>query len=805
MLSLFAVFVTALGVAWGIWHYGGGGHGGRGTAGHGGPAEGGGRKYPPVAAVRNVLLISIDTCRADRLSCYGYPRASTPNIDAVARDGVLFRQALTPVPMTLPSHSSTFTGTYPPTHGVRTNDGYHLAPSSPDGQAGNVTLAKVLQAAGIQTAAFVGGFPLDARFGLDQGFETYDGRFAAEGRAHDRRTAEEVTRRGLAWLDAHSQKPFFLFQHYYDAHSPYQPPPPFDKTFADDPYAGGIAYIDSWIGRVVDHLRARGLYDNTLIIIVGDHGESLGEHGERTHSFFVYQATLRVPLVIRAPGLGQGHKITQAVSLVDLMPTTLSLLGLAQPQRVEGVDLRDCLEGKAWQGPPPVNYFESLQPAVFDCCPLQGVVDGRWKYIRAPRPELYDLANDPDERENVAEKEAETATRLRDRLETMLARMKLAGDGSRVDLAVTKRLESLGYVGGPLLRPDFDPRSEDPKDFGPLAARIDEANELNRQGRYEEAKKEYQQLAALRPASVLIETRLADIAVRQKRPEEAIPRLNRAMSILTEGQKKKAKPLPMAVENQQIAAIHGQLGVALLMQGKAEQAAVEFQAALALDADSADLQYDLGNVYVACGRGGEAVPCFRKALELDPQHEEANYNLGTLLTAGGHFDEANTHFRQALEIEPGNVRAHVSFADALAGRGQVEEAVSHYRKALAIEPDDADGNNNLGLVLASSGHVEEAIAHYRKALAVKPDYAAAHNNLGLALAGLGKFDEAISHYEKALQIKPDYAEAHNNLGVALVAGRGQVDAAIAHFKKALEIKPDYAGARQNLERAQSQR
>jgi len=756
--------------------------------------------HPRVEGIRNVLLISIDTCRADRLSCYGYPRPSTPNIDAVAHEGVLFRQALAPVPMTLPSHSSTFTGTYPPTHGVRTNDGYRLADS-------NVTLAKVLQSAGYQTAAFVGGFPLDARFGLNQGFQTYDGRFDKEGSTRDRKTAEKVTGQGLAWLDTHDKQPFFLFLHYYDAHAPYRPPPPFDKTFADDPYTGGIAYIDSWIGRVVDHLRARGLYDNTLIIIVGDHGESLGEHGEQTHAFYVYQSTLHVPLVIRAPGLGGGREVQQTVSLVDIMPTALTLLGLAQPERGEGTDLRDCLQGRPWQGPTPTVYFESLQPAAFDCCPLQGVVEGGWKYIRAPRSELYDLAHDPSEAENVAGKEVETTRRLRDRLEAMLTQMKTAaapGGSSLLDREAARRLESLGYVSGPVLRPEFDPRSEDPKDFRPVAARLENANELSHSGRDAEAKEEYLRIAALRPDSVRIQMRLGDLAIKQKRPEEAIPRLSRALAILTAA-RKQAKPLPTAVENHEIAAIHTQMGIALLMQRKTEQADAEFRTALAIAPDSADLQYHLGYVSALRGQTSEAVAYYRKALEIYPQHVEAHFRLGTALAASDCFDEALAHFRQALEIEPDNAVAHLSFADALAGRGRVDEAIAQYQKALEIEPDYAEAHNNLGVALAAGrGQVDAAIAHFQKALEIKPDYAEAHNDLGLALASRGKFDEAIAHYEKALALKPDYAEAHNNFGLAL-ANRGRLDAAIVHFQKALEIKPGYAPARQNLERAKSRR
>jgi arylsulfatase A-like enzyme/Tfp pilus assembly protein PilF len=792
--------------------------------------------YPRVPSIQNVVLISIDTCRADRLSCYGYPRPSTPNIDAVAREAVLFKQAIAPVPMTLPSHSSIMTGTYPPVHGVRGNDGYRLAPLSPDGQAGNVTLAKILRDAGYQTAAFVAGFPLDARFGLNQGFQTYDGQFGEEGSSHDRRSAEEVNRLGLAWLEAREKepadpplvplspgvidtsgqhrvpRPFFLFLHYYDAHAPYQPPPPFDKIFADDPYAGGIAHVDAAIGQVIGRLRALGLYDNTLVIIVGDHGESLGEHGESTHSFFVYQSTLRVPLVIRAPGTCGGGKlqhreVEQTVNLVDLMPTVLSLLGLAQPERVEGADLRDSLEGRPRQGAAPASYFESLAPAAYNCCALQGLIEGRWKFIRAPRPELYDLERDPKEMDNVVMKDTDTARRLRDRLEEMLEAMKPAaapGGSLLVDREAARRLESLGYVGGPAPRSEFDSHSEDPKDFAPVAAKIHDASELNRTGRFDEAKKAYLEIVALRPNLAPPYMILGEYANREKQPGEAISLLSKALSILTEA-RKKSTTMPSAVQNRQIAAVRSHLGISLLMQGKTAESLAELKAALALDPELADLQYDVGNVCAALGQTSEAIGHYRKAVELDPQHENAHHNLGTMLAASGRLDEAIGHFQRSLEIKPDNVRAQVSFADLLAGRGLVDQAIAHYRKALEIEPNDVDACNNLGFALAGRGKIDEAIALYRKTLQIRPDYAPAHNNLGLALAGRRQFDEAIAHYEKAIQIKPDFAAAHNNLGVALASGRGDMNAAIKHFHRALEIQPKYEGARQNLERARTQR
>ena len=300
---------------------------------------------PPagIDAIRNVVLISIDTCRADHLSCYGYKRPTTPNIDAVARDGALFKMALTPVPLTTPAHSSMFTGTYPPTHGVHLNTYDHLADS-------NVTLAKTLREAGYQTAAFVGAFPLDARFGLNQGFDTYDGRFTEEEKQgfFSRRAGEEVNRPALAWLEDHARQPFFLFLHYYDAHHPYAPHPPCTSPFADDPYAGEIAYIDNCIGRVLDRLRALGVYDNTLVIITGDHGEGLGEHGENdARLFHLSKHAARAAGDPRGPRLRQRPPGRRKREPGRYRAHGARPAGLENPRAGGGRDLRAALEGGA--------------------------------------------------------------------------------------------------------------------------------------------------------------------------------------------------------------------------------------------------------------------------------------------------------------------------------------------------------------------------------------------------------------------------------------------------------------------------
>jgi arylsulfatase A-like enzyme/tetratricopeptide (TPR) repeat protein len=684
------------------------------------------------AGIRNVVLISIDTCRADRLSCYGYKRPSTPNIDAVARSGVLFQHALTPVPLTMPAHSSMFTGTYPPTHGVRLNDGYRLDEAS-------VTLARVLHEAGYQTGAFVGGFPLDARFGLNQGFDTYDGRFTRRSEKSSwgtERTAEEVNRPALAWLQEHARKPFFLFLHYYDPHYRYSPPPPFARDYAEDLYAGEIAYVDQCVGEVLTKLRTLGADDNTLLIITGDHGESLGEHGEAKHGFFVYQSTLHVPLIIRAHRASSGRQVAAIVSLVDLMPTVLDLVGLKTPAQVEGVSLRRCLEG----GPVPDRrrpvYCESLEPATFQCSTLQGLVEAGWKYIRAPGEELYDLQRDPGEHTNLAGKESQRAGRMRGRLEATLQEMDAAAPrrgAAAVDPEAVKRLQSLGYVGGGAVpsASAFDPSQEDPKAFLPTYTRFDKAANLFYANRNEEAKRELLALIESRPAFIAAYGMLAVIALEEHRLAAASEYGARIVEILSaSGDAPKQRP-PTT-----------------------------------------------GNIFTV-------------------DLAEAHYNLANILQQMGKLAEAIGHYEQALSIRPDYIQARVNLGLALVQTGKLEEAIGHYEESLRIRPDGLEAHVNLGLALVQAGKPAEAIGHYEEALRIKPDCAEAHNNLGLALVQIGKPSEAIGHYEQALRIKPDYVEAHDHLGLVFEQA-GRMAEAIGQYEQALRIRSDSLRPMNNL-------
>ena len=634
-----------------------------------------------IAGIHNVVLISIDTCRADHLSCYGYKRKTTPHIDAVAREGVLFRQALSPVPITTPAHSSMLTGTYPPTHGVRLNNGEALA-------GDNVTLAEVLRDAGYQTAAFVGGFPLDAKLGLDQGFDTYDAHFTRKiggSAVADERTAEEVSGPALLWLEQHAAKPFFLFLHYYDAHSPYDPPPPYALDYADDPYAGEIAYVDSWIGRVVDRLRSLGAYDDTLLVITADHGESLGEHGETAHGFLIYQASQHVPLVIRAPRGRKDRRLDGRVSLVDLMPTVLDLTGLKTPAQVQGVSLRNGLEGSRAPDARRALYCESLHPAQFQCSPLNGIVEGAWKYIRAPRQELYDLTHDPGETRNVFDNEAQVAERLRDRLEELLPEMEAAAPfraRATVDPDTVNRLQSLGYIGGDApASTAFDPGLPDPKDFLPTFERLEHANSLSRSNREQEAETELLDVVSSRPGLIAPHRMLAELARQARRPADVVEHYAKIVDILT-ASRNSAKPVLSAGGDLETA--HVMLAVALR----------------------------------EAGRDGEAIEHYEQALKIKPDDVEALNSLGLTLVHAGRFKDAIDRYEQALKIKPDAVQVHNNLGNVLERTGRHAEAIEQYEHALEIKPDFIDAHFNLGLAFEQAGRLAEAVGQFERALAL---------------------------------------------------------------------------------------
>ncbi|RPJ41454.1 MAG: hypothetical protein EHM19_11915, partial [Candidatus Latescibacterota bacterium] len=407
---------------------------------------------PPHSPPFHFVLFTLDTTRRDRLSCYGYEKETTPHLDRLAREGILFEDAYAAVPVTLPSHATMMTGLYPFRHGVRNNGTYVLADSLP-------TLAYLLKSKGYETGAVLGAFPVDGRFGLAQGFDHYDDRFpptAARGGESAERPASDVTRLALEWIDARlgagGGRPLFLWVHYFDPHTPHHPSEPWKSRFPDDPYDAELAAMDAAIGELLEGIEQRGLGERTIFLVAGDHGEGLGDHDEPTHSMFLYGATLESPLLLRLPdaepwrdGAWRGKRVRGLASLVDLLPTAWNALGFRGedlPAEV-GRSLLPLVEGSG--EPHGWIYHETLIPDLdYGMSELRALTEGSWKYVRAPEPELYDLAADPEELENLAAREPDRMRAMESRLTEILKHEVPAYAPMAIDDETLEKLRALG-------------------------------------------------------------------------------------------------------------------------------------------------------------------------------------------------------------------------------------------------------------------------------------------------------------------------------------------------------------------------
>lgn len=478
---------------------------------------------------RSVLLVTVDTLRADRLGSYGYSGADTPFTDALAERGVRFEQVFSVAPITLPSHVSLLTGTIPPSHGVRDNGGYQAVPEL-------LTLAEILREEGFRTAAFTAAFVLDSQFGLDQGFEVYGDvpqRQVNPSGQIEERSAHEVNLQAFGWFDALGEdESFFCWLHYFEPHLPYPPPERLPPVFRDRPYDAEVSLADHALGEVLKRLERMGRIEETLVVFTSDHGESLGEHGELTHSFFVYQGVLSVPLIFTHRSLPQGRTVRTSASLVDVMPTVLELLGLDTPiTPPPGRSLAGAIRGEGLEERPA--YFESLSPYLnYGWAPLKGVAVGDHKLIQAPRPELYDLSDDPAEARNLHAEAGALANSLELELRELLAAND-AGERlgtARRDLTAEDRarLVSLGYTGA-AFPAEGEKTLADPKDGIARVRKEESITELYRQGRSDEGFALLDELLAEDPNNPLFNAHYASLLAEQRRHAEAIPYARRAI------------------------------------------------------------------------------------------------------------------------------------------------------------------------------------------------------------------------------------------------------------------------------------
>ena len=649
----------------------------------------------PVAAP-NVLLISVDTLGADHLGAYG-AATPTPTLDRLAEEGVVFEKALSQVPITLPSHASLFTGRYPIAHGVRDNGSFRLAESE-------VTLAEVFRAAGYLTAAFVGSFALDSRFGLDQGFEVYDDLYGDTSEFDDfaisERNGEAVLARALEWLGDREAK-WFVFVHLYDPHSPYAPPPPLAESYRHDPYTGEVVYADRALGGFLSSLADNGKLENTLVIFTSDHGEGLGDHGEKTHGMFAYESTLHVPLLLWWPGvLPPSRRIPARVRLIDVAPTATELAGIPAPEGCQGESLLPFIVDPELAEDRDA-YFEALSFNLNrNWAPLTGLYHDAYKLIDLPIGELYDIETDPAESRNLFEERPRLGGEMAGALRSFVRRHGSVAPGgprrAEVDEETVARLRTLGYVTAP--EPPKErgayTAEDDPKRLVHLADMLDEGVAAQLAGRTEDAIRSFCAILAERPTFAIAYANLAHALHEGGRLEEAIAVLKGAVG--------------RGMETRTMA---GRLGAYLQEAGEFERSVTILEAVIRDYPDYAEAYNYLGVSYARLGRVSDSLRTLRELLELDPSYASAHSNMGSVYLQEGSYRVAETSFRRALELDPKLARAWNGLGVVCASTGREEDALSAWRRSLELDSRQYDTLFNLGTLLTKLDRFDEALPY----------------------------------------------------------------------------------------------
>lgn len=650
---------------------------------------------PRSRAGLNLLLITIDTLRADRLSCYDPTHVQTPSIDGLAAEGTVFTRAFTHAPLTLPAHASLLLGKTPLDHGVHDNGRFIVREEF-------LTLAEHLQGLGYSTGAFVSGYPLHSRFGLGQGFDVYDDRFAAApglDREFAERRAGDTADKALSWLKGRPS-PWFLWVHFYDPHDPYEPPEPFRAKFKNSPYDGEVAYVDEAVGRLLALLRDEGFADGTMVVLTGDHGESLGEHGELTHGFLAYNSTLWIPLVIRVPGM-RPSRVGQTVSHIDIFPTVCDALSVGRPVGLEGRSLVPAMAGRKLT--PSLVYFECLSPFYGrGWAPIRGTLDGRMKFIESPIPELYDLEKDFGEAANLAGiRDLAGFRRPLDKMVEAEASARGSGAETKLDVAAVERLRSLGYVAGPAAprKKAFGPE-DDVKTLLPYHEKSMEALVLSRAGREAAAIEQLKEVITARPDMDVAHVNLALLY-------EAAGRAGDARRILLDGMKALPKSYDLFTH-----------AIGFFIGSGDYRAAVDLAESRSLPQMETDprIWVGLGTCYRNLKDYAKAQAAYETALAIDPTYPVIHNNLGTLQLAlsrersdASALEKAVTYFEKAVELDPGYAVAYYGLGQAFYRSRDYEKAADALKKAVGLDPDLVDALFFLGMAYYREGLYADAL------------------------------------------------------------------------------------------------
>ncbi len=650
---------------------------------------------------QNILLITIDTLRTDRLSCYSTQHVQTPNIDALAEKGVLFLRAFAHTPTTLPSHANILLGTTPPHHGIHDNSKFKVSEDF-------LTLAEHLKNKGYSTAAFIGAFPLDSRFGLSQGFDVYDESYSSGNSrefAPPERKAEEVVQSALEWLRVQDNK-WFCWIHIWDPHAPYAPPEPFQDEFKHDSYSGEVAYVDTELGRLFDYMENKEMLSNTLIVLTADHGESLGEHGESTHSYFAYNSTLWVPLIISGPGLN-AKSVDNYVCHIDIFPSICDILQIEKPPFLQGISLLHLIRGDVSEK--RAIYFESLTPHYnIGAAPLRGFVQEGKKFFDSPLGEFYDLENDFDEKKNLASRI--DLKKHRESLNEMIKRYSSSKNErslTEVDREALEKLRSLGYISlsSPKIKAQYGPE-DDLKTLLPYQQKLNEAIVLKDEGKVEEC-------IALLDGIIGEEKNMVQAYIYLYRTYKEQGRLEEALGLLEEGFK----------NNPDDYNIVSDYGILLIDEGKFEQGIEVLKKALTLVNFDPLIWNYLGFAHWRKGEEEKVLEYYEKSLALDDDFAMTHHSLGVFYFSvfsrtkkWEDYVQSMEYFKTAIGHDPNLFVAYKALGFGYKVGGRVDAAISVWEKALELNPTDYSVVLNLGEAYLGKGEKAQALEYFEKYL-----------------------------------------------------------------------------------------
>jgi len=689
----------------------------------------------------NYIIITVDTLRADRIGCYGYSEVKTPTMDMFASRGVKFENCIAQTPLTLPSHTSLLTGTYPTFHGVRDNGGF-LVPQEMN------TLAEILQQNGYQTSAFVAAYVLDSKWGLDQGFDYYFDNFDLSkyktiSLGHVQRPGNEVLDEVIPWLEEHKQQRFFTWIHLYDPHTPYDPPSPYREMYPNQPYIGEIAYTDSQIARLWDYLEENGLVNNTILVFTSDHGESLGEHREKAHGFFIYQSGVHVPLIFITPFEHlNGLSRSSVVSLTDIMPTLLELARVPVPDQVQGKSLLPLFFSESKNE--YFSYSETYYPRFhYGWSELKSYQNGRFKLIVAPKLEFYDLASDPRELNNIVDSRPEDARRLMNLIGEFIdetGKNAYELDYSHMDEESREKLAALGYIGTFAASSSLEGRRlGDPKEKIVIFNRLSEARELGLEGEFD-----------------------------------------RAVGMILE----------IIEDDPDVIDAYSSLGILYLRERKLEEAIDIFQKVLEMKPDDNNAVINISNTYTQMGKLDEAEEFILERLEFHKQDSQVYLSLGVIKNLKKEYDEAVKYFDKCIELNPSSASAYNALAGIYIVQNDLDRAESYLKKAEGLNTKLKSLHYNLAQLLEARGDLSGAMSEYLEELKNIPHNFKASYNLSRLHRISGDTANELEYLEKTIESNPDFPLSYFYLARIHLNRGEKFEEAIAMVKKGIELEPE---------------